>query len=52
MAVGAIAFTNGWAYHTFCGEIAVARIYDSCKTKDEVTARYNEVVNSIIPTLQ
>ncbi len=50
LAIGAIAYTGGVGYHNFCGEIAIARIYDNAKSVDEVVARYNEL-KPLIETL-
>jgi hypothetical protein len=47
LAIGAIAYTANNAAHHFIGEVAIARIYDSAKTLEEVTARYNELKPTI-----
>ena len=47
MAIGALAYTEGKVVHRFCGEIAIARVYDSAKSKNEVVTRYNELKPAI-----
>ncbi len=47
LAIGGIAYTGGRAAHLFCGEVAIARIYDSAKSVNEVVARYNELKPTI-----
>jgi hypothetical protein len=47
LAIGAIPYTGSRGTHLYCGEIAIARIYDSCKSAAEVAARYNELKPTI-----